>query len=96
MKDWRILRLGHHWSILWIFSLCPALLAVPDPAALHEVSEAEYDSWLRSLHPPQPLTYDTQVARIKRQAGIQTYDFNSDEAESGPWEEWGLPGACSR
>ena len=87
MKDWRILRL------LWIL---PLVLTDPDPEALHVLSEAEYDTWLQGLHPPQRVTYDTNVARVKRQAGVQTYEFNSEETESGPWEEWGQPSACSR
>ena len=87
MKDWRILR------PLWLISLC---LAVPDPEALHTLTEAEYDTWLQGLHPPQRVTYDTAVARVKRQAGLNSYEFNSEETESGPWEEWGQPSACSR
>ena len=87
MKDLRILRL------LWIL---PLSLTDPDPEALHVLSDAEYDTWLQGLQPPQRVTYDTAVARVKRQAGVQTYEFNSEETESGPWEEWGQPSACSR
>ena len=89
---------GHHWSILWIFSLSNILFstAIPDPDAFHELSKDEYETFLRDLHPPSHVSYDTDMARYKRQAGIETYEYNSDEEESGPWEEWGQPSTCSR
>ena len=97
MKDWRTLRLGgQHWSFLWIFTLVTLLHAAPDPAAWHELSEAEYELVLRDLHPPRPASWDSGLARAKRQAGLQTFEYNSEDADQGPWEEWGPPSPCSR
>ena len=72
MKDWRTLRLGgHHWSFLWISTLVTLLHAAPDPAAWHELSEAEYELVLRDLHPPRPASWDTGLARVLRHdAGV--------------------------
>ena len=34
---------------------------------------------------------------MRRQlGGGPFYEYNSDETESGPWEEWGQPSVCSR
>ena len=96
MKIGRILKgVGHHWSLLWIFSLHHTS-AVPDPDAFHELSNEEFESFMRDLHPPRAARYDTEVARSKRQAGVQTYEYDSDDVESGPWDDWGQPTACSR
>ena len=51
---------------------------------------------MRSLHPAHPPQYDLEVARTKRQAGQESYEYSSDEEEEGPWEDWGPPSPCSR
>ena len=60
------------------------------------MSIEEYDSFLQELHPPHPPRYDVNLARAKRQAGEQTYEFDSDEEENDQWDEWGAPSSCSR
>ena len=96
MKPWNTLRGGgcHHWSILWIFTSC--CFAVPDPDAFHPLSKDEFDSFMRELHPARAPRYDTELARSRRQAGVETYEYDSDEPESGDWEDWGPPSPCSR
>ena len=64
--------------------------------AYHGLSIEEYDSFLQELHPPHPPRYDVNLARAKRQAGEQTYEFDSDEEEEGTWDDWGPPSSCSR
>ena len=51
---------------------------------------------MRWFHPAHPPRYDRAVARTKRQAGLESYEFNSEEEESGDWGDWGPPSACSR
>ena len=96
MKVGRTLTsLGQHWSILWIFSF-RCISSVPDPDAFHELSNEEFESFMRDLHPPRAARYDTEVARSKRQAGVQNYEYDSDDVESGPWDDWEPQSACSR
>ena len=99
MKDWRILKIcDQFWSIFWVFTASQLLtsVAVPDPDAFHEITKDEYESFLRELHPPKQISFDTEVARYKRQAGIESYEYNSDDPEQGPWQDWGPPSTCSR
>ena len=51
---------------------------------------------MRELHPARAPRYDTELARTRRQAGVETYEYDSDEPESGDWEDWGPPSPCSR
>ena len=60
------------------------------------MDEEEYDIFLQELHQPHIPRYDVNLARIKRQAGELTYEYDSDEEDSGPWDEWGSPSSCSR
>ena len=101
MKDWQILKIsGHLWPLIWISLIhIPHTQAVPDPEAYHELSNEEYDTFLRDApqdYPHKIPEYDIDVARNKRQAGVETYEYNSDETESGPWGDWGQPSLCSR
>ena len=64
--------------------------------AYHELSKEEYEGFMRWFHPAHPPRYDREVARTKRQAGQESFEFNSEEAESGDWGDWGPPSACSR
>ena len=51
---------------------------------------------MRWFHPAHPPRYDQQVARTKRQAGLESFEFSSEEEETGDWSDWGAPSGCSR
>ena len=36
------------------------------------------------------------LSRVRRAALGSSYEYNSEEAETGPWEQWGQPSQCSR
>lgn len=94
-KHWRYPP-GGVITVFLLATLYTITVSKPDPEAYHELDEEEYDIFLQELHQPHIPHYDVNLARLKRQAGELTYEYDSDEEESGPWDEWGPPSSCSR